>query len=236
LNIKIIALLPNTTSKLQPLDAGIIAAFKCHYHQRQLEYALNQLNEKKDPYKINQLTAMKWATQAWHEVKPSTIVNCWRHTSILPSTNPVPPTPLTEQFLEPQFQVNIAQMIQDLHVKNPMPINDFLNPIEEVISNHMFKLTNDELLEGAETIEEEEEEREKEEEVVYSLNEYLSLTEKVEVFARVIAVFEADPNWENERNEMVIQQLRRRQGELCCENDAEKRAKFQQTSISMFLS
>jgi hypothetical protein len=82
-------------------------------------------------------------------------LNCWRYTSILPSTNPVPPTPLTEQFLETQFQVNISQMIQDLHVENPMPINNFLNPIEEDISNHML-WTNEELLEAAETIEEEE--------------------------------------------------------------------------------
>jgi len=60
-NVEVIALPPNTTSKLQPLDAGIIAAFKCHIHRRQLVHALDALESNKNPYKVDQLTAMRWA-------------------------------------------------------------------------------------------------------------------------------------------------------------------------------
>ena len=55
---------PNTTSKLQPLDAGIISSFKRHYRQRQLEHALNVIELSQPPYKVDQLTAMRWARSA----------------------------------------------------------------------------------------------------------------------------------------------------------------------------
>jgi hypothetical protein len=59
-NLEIVALPPNTTSKLQPLDAGIIAAFKCQIRKQQLAHALDVLehDDNPKPYKIDQLTAM----------------------------------------------------------------------------------------------------------------------------------------------------------------------------------
>jgi DDE superfamily endonuclease/Tc5 transposase DNA-binding domain len=81
-NVEVVALPPNTTSKLQPLDAGIIAAFKCHIRRRQLVYALDALESNKNPYKVDQLTAMRWARAAWLGLEPSVIQNCWRHTGL----------------------------------------------------------------------------------------------------------------------------------------------------------
>ena len=71
---------PNTTSKLQPMDAGIISSLKRHYRKRHLEHVLRVLNQLKSTemnikevqemqtvsrrsgeelYKIDQLTAMR---------------------------------------------------------------------------------------------------------------------------------------------------------------------------------
>ena len=60
-NIEIVSLPPNTTSKLQPMNAGIIASFKCHYRRRQLAHALDliDLEECRNSYKVDLLTAMK---------------------------------------------------------------------------------------------------------------------------------------------------------------------------------
>ncbi|EEY55743.1 uncharacterized protein PITG_09715 [Phytophthora infestans T30-4] len=52
---KIVFLQPNTTSKRQPPDAGIIAAFKRHYTRRQIQHAIDRLEA--DP-------AMDFATTA----------------------------------------------------------------------------------------------------------------------------------------------------------------------------
>ena len=43
-NIKVVFLLINTTSKLQPLDAGIIKNFKYNYRQLLLNHVLSQID------------------------------------------------------------------------------------------------------------------------------------------------------------------------------------------------
>ncbi|GMF56009.1 unnamed protein product [Phytophthora fragariaefolia] len=54
---------------------------------RQLRYVYNNLREpgsiKQDPNAIDQLQAMKWSDEIWHEVTgKDTIKNCFRHTSV----------------------------------------------------------------------------------------------------------------------------------------------------------
>ena len=44
-NIKIIWLPPNTTSKLQPRDLGIIKNFKVQYRKKLLRYVLSKIDE-----------------------------------------------------------------------------------------------------------------------------------------------------------------------------------------------
>ena len=83
-NIELLFLPPNTTSKLQPMDAGIISAFKKLYKQRFWHHAI-ELAERKQPeiYKVDQLLAMEWCTQSWKELTTETIENCFGHTNLL---------------------------------------------------------------------------------------------------------------------------------------------------------
>ena len=76
---------PNTTSVLQPMNAGIIAAFKCRYKRCQLQHAIRMIDMHtcKKPYAIDQLTVMTWCRSAWEEMIPSVIRNCWKHTGIV---------------------------------------------------------------------------------------------------------------------------------------------------------
>ncbi|CAG8770954.1 6535_t:CDS:2, partial [Cetraspora pellucida] len=61
---EILFLPKNTTSKIQPIDAGIIASFKLHYHHLQLQHAIDHDEAREnDIYK--------------------TIKNCWVHTKII---------------------------------------------------------------------------------------------------------------------------------------------------------
>ena len=44
-NIKLSFLPPNTTSRLQPCDAGIIQNVKVHYHKQLLRHVLNRMDQ-----------------------------------------------------------------------------------------------------------------------------------------------------------------------------------------------
>ena len=80
---------PGLTLHIQHLDAGIIWCFKAHYHHEFCLHAIQQDDtEEEDIYKINLLEAVVMAEQAWKQVSPTTLKNCWDHTGIQP-----PPLP-----------------------------------------------------------------------------------------------------------------------------------------------
>lgn len=75
---------PNTTSKLQPMDAGIIATLETLYLKLQYERALDSLYDGEDTiYKIDQLTAMKYCKSVWENMQASIIKNSWQSTGIV---------------------------------------------------------------------------------------------------------------------------------------------------------
>ena len=76
--ITVLYLPKNTTSKIQPLDQGIIANFKINY-RRELVRAIVE-NDKLVTAYLKSLTlkdAIYMTGTAWGGVKESTILNCW---------------------------------------------------------------------------------------------------------------------------------------------------------------
>ena len=81
-NIKIKFLPPKTTSVLQPLDQGIIQAFKLLYRKRQYRHILTELDRTTNTgveimAHVNVLQAIMWAAEAWEEVDHMTIKKCF---------------------------------------------------------------------------------------------------------------------------------------------------------------
>ena len=77
----------NTTSRLQPLDAGIIQNFKVKYRKRLVKYVLARINEYSSATQIikdvNILMAIRWAQEAWKEVTGTTTKNCFEKCGII---------------------------------------------------------------------------------------------------------------------------------------------------------
>lgn len=102
-NITVQKLPPNTTSYLQPMDAGIIAAAKSGYRDRHMSLACNRADksmphkapEGKGIYYVDQLQGMKWVDEAWGDITPEKIRHCFMKSGIVFSEekeNNTPPT------------------------------------------------------------------------------------------------------------------------------------------------
>ena len=104
---------PNTTSKIQPLDAGIIANFKALFRKELIRFTLNQIESGLDT-KIEVRKSLIWAAGAWADVTKITIVNCWEKVGLLPDQGqtlcPDPQRALAE--LE-KMLVNLAEVTGD---------------------------------------------------------------------------------------------------------------------------
>ncbi|CAG2249892.1 unnamed protein product [Mytilus edulis] len=74
---------PNTTSKLQPLDLGIIRAFKARYRKHMLKHVITKIDNCTDntslTKEINVLDAVHWIDKSWSDTKESTIASCFRN-------------------------------------------------------------------------------------------------------------------------------------------------------------
>lgn len=176
-NVVVTFLPPNTTSKIQPMDAGIIAAVKVRYRKMHMERALDAIDESiKDIYKIDQLSAMKLVQTVWNELPAKVHSKCWIHTGLL--DDKMPPDTDKAAFEDEELK-ELTSLVSQLTVqKNRITLNQLLNPDCERVAFEI--ITEDKLGEGiAEEIiaeaegEEANDEDEEEEESLPSLAEQL---------------------------------------------------------------
>lgn len=87
-NIKIAWLPCNTTSRTQPLDAGIIKVWKVNVRRKLLQYVCSQLegkNAASDAIKsVNMLMNIQWGRKAWDDVRSETVIKCFKKVGLCP--------------------------------------------------------------------------------------------------------------------------------------------------------
>ena len=90
-NIQLRFLPPNTTSKLQPLDLGIIRAFKARYRKHMMKFVITKIDSSTECSSLTKdvslLDAVHWISKSWNETKDTTIKACFRDTGF-PLGNP----------------------------------------------------------------------------------------------------------------------------------------------------
>ncbi len=80
-NVKVKFLPPNTTSKLQPLDQGVIKSFRDHYRRLYLTHLLSVIELKADIHIVEEvkglevIQALIRMQEAWKRVSAETIQN-----------------------------------------------------------------------------------------------------------------------------------------------------------------
>lgn len=136
-NITVVWLPPNSTSKTQPLDQGIISAFKTYYRKRWLTYMVEEFDCGQSPLRtMNVLKAIRWSILAWHSITPVTIQNCWYHsTLILRPDNQSEPLQSDVQLAIDAAAALITQLQQQNRITDAMAIDSFLSPVDELVQD-----------------------------------------------------------------------------------------------------
>ena len=81
-HLKLVFLLPNTTSVSQPMDQGVIRCLKAHYRKRLVKLILRSLHSNKSLPTVSLLTPLQLLVSAWNEVSQTTIVICFKKAKI----------------------------------------------------------------------------------------------------------------------------------------------------------
>jgi hypothetical protein len=135
-NTTVFYLPPNTTSKIQPCDAGIIRSLKVYYQHRFNCLLIQRLQDKvADPKKIDVLEAMHIVVAAWSmDVKLKTIRNYFRHCQIRTTDADVTPVP-NEPLIDPEVIKDLEEQVQELRYRNPMDIHNLIDyPVEREVA------------------------------------------------------------------------------------------------------
>jgi hypothetical protein len=76
-NIKVVFLPVNCTSQLEPLDLGIIHAFKCYYRNQLIQKTVAMIDrgllQDATQMKLDALSATHFIAEAWRLITPTTI-------------------------------------------------------------------------------------------------------------------------------------------------------------------
>ncbi|KAE9042833.1 hypothetical protein PR003_g8463 [Phytophthora rubi] len=85
-NVCVAKLPANTTSKLQPLDQGIIYCINRDVLRKKMEFAVDAVDEGVgNPCKVGALKAIEWCE--WRQLPAKSIENCWLHSTLVAKTD-----------------------------------------------------------------------------------------------------------------------------------------------------
>ncbi|KAG6602842.1 ars binding protein 1 [Phytophthora cinnamomi] len=122
---------------LQPLDAGLITAFKRRYRRYHMLYALDRYEAgRQDVFHVDQLQAMRWVRHCWKQELPEEIVRkCWNGLEIF-SPKLAPETLAAFDSLEEEIDKEICDTVSALDILRPLPIDEFVSPRDENAGIH----------------------------------------------------------------------------------------------------
>jgi len=152
-HIKVDFFPPNTTSKLQPLDQGIICNFKVLYRTQVVQKMVANLDSGEDLVKLSLWDAMQMADKAWRNVAPSTISNCFRSSGFVNATQD---TPINDPIVFAPDPTPLWEKISSGSEELPISFDEFVHFDDEVAT--MGSLSDTEIVNNVISEEPEEEE------------------------------------------------------------------------------
>lgn len=154
--IKLIFFPPNTTSKLQPLDQGIIKSFKFHYKRRILQTVLDGFESNGTIPKIDLLDCIHTSAAVWRvDLTQETIQNCFRKAgfgthNFYDYEDELPLSELkkimtSEQKVALDLQESVFKCLEVLNADDKVSLEEYINVDVDLITSE--NPSEDEILE-----------------------------------------------------------------------------------------
>ena len=144
--INLVFLPPNTTSKTQPMDQGVIRATKAYYRADCVRRFIHAIENHKPLPSFSILDAMSILTDAWSRVSEETVRNCFRKAGI---GNEAQESALNDD--DDPFKI-LLEDITTLREKNPnlaldgVSTEDFVNTDDDVLTSDIDSLSDEDIL------------------------------------------------------------------------------------------
>ncbi|CAB5331416.1 unnamed protein product [Rhizophagus irregularis] len=166
---------PNTTTALQPCDAGIIHSFKCNYKRLFIQNRIDAYDNVQDGIvevlaDYNIFEALQNSAEAWSMVSSQTISNCWKKTGILPPSDDEieDGDSIFDDFEEEEAE--LERLIALLPEGDHLDAREYINIEDEMAAEGA--LTDEEIIDAVLNAD-------KEEEIVINDDEFVPILEKV---------------------------------------------------------
>jgi len=136
-NVEFRFLPPNTTAKLQPLDLGIIRAFKARYRKHMIKHLLTQIDTCESASElcknVNVLKAIHWTVRSWNETKTSTIESCFRDAGFPLDAS------LSSEVEDTDDDIPLNELVQCLRSSDPSVSHDDIEEFDDnLITESIF--------------------------------------------------------------------------------------------------
>ena len=144
--IQLVFLPPNTTSKTQPMDQGVIRALKAFYCTNFVRPQIKYVDEGKTIPKINILQAMRMLVKSWDAVSINTVKNCFRKAGISQETQ-VPSINEKDDSFK-LLQQNVDELKSRDLVDENLTVDDYVDIDFQVTTSEASAMTDQEILDS----------------------------------------------------------------------------------------
>lgn len=149
-NVRVIMFAPHLGMKVQPMRGGILAAFKGKYRLKHLTLAIDHLEDGlSEIYRVTQLQAMRWITEAWQQTSKEVIVNAWKPLGI---SAPFPFDPSMDSSDDKNVEEELWGLLYCLQLSGVVNTKVLVNSRWE---NDIHKRLNEDMIEDPQEDEEE---------------------------------------------------------------------------------
>ena len=132
--IKLYLLPPNTTSKTQPMDQGVIRSLKAKYRKNIVRKIIQSVEKKKTLPKISLLQVMQILVSAWDALLTQAIVNCFRKSGISTESQKTTIAEDGDPFRELQDEIDDLRSVQPNLIEEDFDATTFADVDAEVIA------------------------------------------------------------------------------------------------------